>query len=184
MFFLKLPRLLLIAGNGRDSGKTTFACGIIRKFCSGNPIIALKISPHRHKISPCGEVICDSDKLYIVEEMEKTTGKDTSRMLAAGAGRSFLIVAEDEQLLPAVERIMNLVVPDAFLVCESGGLRQVAEPGLFFIVNRTGNKDFKPATRELLPYDHTAVPFDGWKFHFNLDEIVISQQGWEKKTSS
>ncbi len=93
MGILKLPQLLLIAGNGRDSGKTTLACLIIQKFSPEHQIIALKISPHKHRIAAGGKVICDTENLYIAEETNAGTGKDSSRMLQAGASRSFFICA-------------------------------------------------------------------------------------------
>ena len=94
MGILKLPQLLLIAGNGRDSGKTTLACLIIQKFSTDHQIIALKISPHKHRIAAGGKVICDTENLYIAEETNPGTGKDSSRMLQAGAGRSFFICCD------------------------------------------------------------------------------------------
>jgi hypothetical protein len=180
MDILKLPQLLLIAGNGRDSGKTTLACLLIKKFSTDNQIISLKISPHKHKIVTTGDVFCDTENLYLAEETNPHTGKDSSRMLQAGASRSFFICATEEQLPVAMNKILELSDSQALFVCESGGLRKYAEPGLFFIVDRAGNKDIKPGTRMLLEFDPIWLTFDGHDFNLNLNEIVIQHNSWKK----
>jgi len=184
MAFLKLPQLLLIAGNGRDSGKTTLACLIIRKFSTDHEIIALKISPHRHKIAIGGKVVCDTENLYLAEETNANTGKDSSRMLQAGASRSFFICAAEEQLALAMNKILDLAGDHTLFVCESGSLRRYAEPGLFFIVNRSGNESIKPGTQKLLEFDTEWLTFDGHQINLNLNEIVIQHNSWKKISRS
>jgi hypothetical protein len=184
MGILKLPRLLLIAGNGRDSGKTTLACLIIRKFSPGHQLAALKISPHRHRIATGGKMICDRENLYIAEETGEATGKDSSRMLHAGAGRSFFMCSDEHQLIEGLQKILEFTDNQTLIVCESGGLRFFVEPGLFFIVNRTGNMEIKAGTQRLLQFENTGLTFDGNHFNLNLNEIVIHQNCWLKKTTS
>ncbi|MBK8884338.1 MAG: hypothetical protein IPN67_18855 [Bacteroidales bacterium] len=48
---ITIPNLLLIAGTGTKSGKTTMACKIIRQF-SELKITAIKITPHFHETTP------------------------------------------------------------------------------------------------------------------------------------
>lgn len=180
MGILKLPQLLLIAGNGRDSGKTTLACLIIQKFSPDRQIIALKISPHKHRIVTGGDVISDTDNLYIVEETEAGTGKDSSRMLDAGASRSFFICASGDHLLPAMNNILELADDNTLFVCESGGLRRFAEPGLFFIVDRIGSEGIKLSTQNLLQFENIWLTFDGHHFNLNWNEIVIHHNSWKK----
>ena len=43
-----IPNMLLIAGTGRKSGKTTLACACIAHFSKQTGIYAIKISPHTH----------------------------------------------------------------------------------------------------------------------------------------
>ncbi len=180
MGFLKLPQLLLIAGNGRDTGKTTLACLILKKFSSGNQIAAVKISPHKHRIGYGGEVICDTENLYLAEETNILTGKDSARMLEAGATRSFFVCAADEQLMTAMRKILELAEGNTLFVCESGSLRRYVDPGLFFLVDRTGKGILKPSTQSLLEFDPICVKFDGHHFNLNLNEIVIHQNQWKK----
>jgi hypothetical protein len=180
MDILKLPQLLLIAGNGRDSGKTTLACLIIQKFSQEHQIIALKISPHKHRIASGGKIICDTEDLYIAEETDAGTGKDSSRMLQAGASRSFFICSPEDQLPVAMGKILELSDDHTLFVCESGGIRRFAEPGLFFIVGRAGNEDIKPGTHDLMQFENSWLTFNGRHFNLNLNEIVIHHNSWEK----
>ena len=182
MGILKLPQLLLIAGNGRDSGKTALACLIIQKFSPDHQIIALKISPHNHRIAAGGKVIFDKENLYIAEETDAGTGKDSSRMLQAGAGRSFFICSTEDQLPVAMDKILALADDHTLLVCESGGMRRFAEPGLFFIVDRFGREGIKPGTQNLRQFENIWLTFDGRQFNLNLNEIVIHNNNWKKIT--
>jgi hypothetical protein len=183
MSILKLPQLLLIAGNGRDSGKTTLACLILQKFSPSHRIFSLKISPHTHRIAEGGKVICDAENLYIAEETDRGTGKDSSRMLDAGASRSFFVCSAGDQLSVAIKIILELADEHTLLVCESGGLRRFAEPGLFFIVDRFGSEGIKQNTQNLLEFENIWLTFDGHHFNLNLDEIVIHHNRWKKKDS-
>ena len=46
-----IPNLLIIAGTGNKSGKTTLACRMIEQF--RNPgLISVKITPHFHETTP------------------------------------------------------------------------------------------------------------------------------------
>ena len=182
MGILKLPQLLLIAGNGRESGKTTLACLIIQKFSPDHEIIALKISPHKHRIVTGGKVICDTEDLYIAEEKDAGTRKDSSRMLYAGASRSFFICSTEDQLPVAMNKILELANDNTLFVCESGGLRRFAEPGLFFIVGRAESKDIKPGTQKILQFHNIWVTFNGHHVNLNLNEIVIHHNSWKKIT--
>jgi hypothetical protein len=179
---LKLPRLLLIAGTGRNSGKTTLACRIITKYSNTQSIVAMKISPHRHNIEPGGQIWIQNDHICILEETDWGTGKDSSRMLAAGAKRSFFISATEDNLASAVQETLKLVSEDAFMICESGGLRKWVEPGLFLMVSRNGPSVLNSGKRDLIDFEPVWVHFDGQKFDFDLDRIVIQQNSWKTKS--
>jgi hypothetical protein len=125
-------------------------------------------------------VICDTENLYLAEETNALSGKDSARMLQAGASRSFFICAPEEKLLVALEKIRELAEGDTLFVCESGSLRRCVEPGLFFIVDRPGNEILKPGTQSLLEFDPVWVTFDGHHFNLNLNEIVIQDNSWKK----
>jgi hypothetical protein len=175
---MESPRMLIIAGTGRESGKTTLACRIIQNFCSSRTIVAVKISPHLHRMEAGGRIVFRNNVLYIAEETDAATGKDSSRMLAAGAQRSFFVVCEEEKLTESIRRIGAICGEDSYLICESGGLRRWIEPGLFLIVSSGVQKNSKPIAREMLEFEHLPISFDGVNFSFDLNRITIRDNRW------
>lgn len=177
----RLPGMILIAGTGRNSGKTTLACAIIRKFHGTIPLVALKISPHRHTEITRGNVLINEPDVYIEEETDPATGKDSARMLAAGADRSFFIMASDDRLPKAIDTVMELLDEGTFLVCESGGLRQWVEPGEFFITTRKETGD-PPAMLRYSIYSYHRVEFDG-TIGFDISRINHFKDAWKIKSN-
>ena len=128
-----IPNLLIIAGTGNKSGKTTLACKIIEQF-SDRFVAAVKITPHFHETT-AGLTLLNSGQGYsIYEETNAETPKDTSRMLRAGASVVFFAKVTDNTLLQAFTEILDHIPPDSPIICESPGLRQYVEPGLFVIM--------------------------------------------------
>lgn len=176
-----LPHLLLIAGTGRNTGKTTLACNIIRKFSPHKSIIALKITPHFHGNIQSGKVLIDNTNLYIAEETDSTTGKDSSLMLAAGAQQSFFVMATDEHLGSAILEICKMAPSKVLLVCESGGLRDWVVPGVFLMMNSTISGIIKSSAEKLKLLADRLITFDGEKIDFDIDTIEITDNRWTLK---
>jgi len=181
MNLIAMPHMLLIAGTGRNTGKTTFACNILRKFSTTHAIVALKITPHFHRNVQGGNVIINSDSLYIAEETDAVTGKDSSLMLQAGARKSYFIMVADAGLDQAVQAIMPLIPPGSLVVCESGGLRSHIIPGLFFMMCSPGKETAKPAAEKLKLSADRVITFDGEKIDFDLNRIEINENQWKIK---
>jgi hypothetical protein len=128
-----IPNLLIIAGTGTKSGKTSLACKIIRQFRDLN-IIAIKISPHFHETTE-GLISKLENKGYsIYEETNTETSKDTSRMLNAGASKVYFAKVWDDQLFDVFKKIMEFIPSGVPVICESPALRNFAEPGVFIII--------------------------------------------------
>jgi hypothetical protein len=178
---IELPNMLLIAGTGRNSGKTTLACSIFSKFSTFYTISAIKISPHFHNKTGIGTIVYEDECLVIAEETDKKTGKDSSRMLLAGAVKSFFVMTSDEYLPDAMQRILPLLNPTSLIICESGGLRNIVKPGLFFIVNHAGNHSPKPESVQLKEYCDCWVTYDGNGFDLPLNSIQIENLKWSLK---
>ena len=51
IFIMTIPNLLIIAGIGNKSGKTSMACRIIEQFKTLD-IVSVKITPHFHETTP------------------------------------------------------------------------------------------------------------------------------------
>ena len=140
-----IPNLLLIAGTGNKSGKTTMACRIIESF-PDLAITAIKITPHFHETTEGLISTSDSDGYSIYEETNSESGKDTSRMLRSGAARVYFAKVWDNKLPEAFVRIMENIEADTPVICESPALRNFAEPGVFIIMSSENNynkKDIK-----------------------------------------
>jgi hypothetical protein len=118
----------------------------------------------------------------MAEETEKGTGKDSSRMLEAGAVRSFFVVTDDDQLLPAIRQIIEISGNNALLICESGELRRWVEPGLFLIVHGPDSAMGGKAIQELTEFEHILITFDGHDFSYDLNQIAIHDNCWETKS--
>jgi Ni2+-binding GTPase involved in maturation of urease and hydrogenase len=167
-----IPQLLLIAGNGRNSGKTTLACRLISKFCGQVPIVAVKISPHAHN---------GVRNFTIFEETDKSSGKDSARMLEAGATRAVYVTCSDEDIEAVVPEIKHLADQQSFIICESGGLRKAVEPGLFIIVNAAENREIKQSLTPLIDFNHVWMTFDGKNYEPEADKIIIENDKWKMR---
>lgn len=129
------PNLLLIAGTGRNSGKTTVACQIIEKFSPDLELTAVKISPHFH-LASCGLAELIKTEFYsISSEKVRYTRKDSSRMLRAGAAHVYYVEVKDTSMLDAFNALIKLIDPETPVIIESPALRKVINPGVFVLVD-------------------------------------------------
>jgi hypothetical protein len=146
---MKLPNLLLVAGTGTKSGKTTVACRIIEQFRALN-ITAIKISPHFHETTPGLKTIVEETGFAIYEETKPYSAKDTSRMLHAGALKVYFAKVLDDRLLFVFNRIKDLIPEGAPIVCESPALRNFIEPGVFIIISSETTRTRKDISKFLV----------------------------------
>ena len=128
-----IPNLLLLAGTGTKSGKTSMACRIIEQFMNLN-ITAIKISPHCHETTPGLKTIYEETGYAIYEETNRNTSKDTSRMLNSGAHKVYFAKGMDDRLHIVFDKIMDLIPEGTPIICESPSLRNYVEPGVFIIM--------------------------------------------------
>ena len=175
-------RIILLAGAKQNVGKTTFACEIINHIKSlKKKVYAIKISPHFHDKTPPRTIF--SDHRFILSlEQETTTLKDSSRMKAAGADEVFFLQVKDLHLKEAFNYTLSMIPPDDFIVIESGGLRNILKPALFFFlesVNKGTIKENAQANRLLAD---KIVEFDGDDFNFQIKNIKIVEGKIELNT--
>ena len=155
---MKIPNLLLIAGTGNKSGKTTFACRVIEQFMNEG-VIAVKITPHFHETTPGLLLLSEKAGYSVYEETNSGTGKDTSRMLKAGAKRVLFAKVTDNDLLSAFKSIMEYIPEGAPIVCESPALRYYVEPGIFVIM-RSDESNNNKNINQLLELPHVSIHLD------------------------
>jgi hypothetical protein len=170
-----IPNLLIIAGTGNKSGKTTLACRIIGQFAALG-VAAVKITPHFHETTPGLILIEENEGYAIYRETNPDTGKDTSRMLSAGAADVFFAKTTDRTVSAAYESIMRMIPEGVPVICESPALRKFIEPGLFVIMvskDSNNNKDIKYLSS--LPH----VEFDLEYLERNQElPVIFNESAW------
>lgn len=126
-------RLIVITGYGRQSGKTTIACRLI-KMLGPAGVTAVKISPHFHEPQAHLLPLPISSRHYrIWQEMSGDTEKDSSRYLQAGASASYYIQTEENHAHKAFRRLMEKIPAQSAIVCESPSLAARITPDLLIV---------------------------------------------------
>ncbi len=160
MGMVKIQNLLLVAGTGTKSGKTSLACRIITQFRDLG-ITAVKITPHFHETTPGLLARYEEQGFAIYEETDMNSSKDTSRMLKAGARKVYFAKVLDDRLSEVFEKVMSLIPQGTPVICESPALRDYVEPGVFMIISSlTTNKQKDIKHLQKLPH-----------VMFNLEEL-------------
>lgn len=130
----KIPNLLLIAGEGTKSGKTTAACRII-ELMPGTGITAVKITNHFHETTPGLVLLKDGEGYAIYRETDAGSDKDSSRMLKAGAENVYFIKAWDASIAFAFDILLGFLPAGTAVICESIALAGLVEPGVLVITS-------------------------------------------------
>ncbi len=183
---IKLDGMLMIGSAGANVGKTELACAILRKFSRpGEDIVGVKVTTINEKDGQCprggeGCGVCSSlEGVYLItQETDPASGKDTARMLAAGASRVYWLRVLRTHIEEGFAALLETVGPAATSICESNSLRQVVEPGLFFLAERKGAKAWKPSASEVKKYADRIVVSDGSSFDFDIDRITLENGKW------
>lgn len=174
------PSLLLISGDGRNTGKTSLATLIIQKFATISEIIALKISPHFHDLTPGLIPVCSADHFSLYIEENSDTNKDTSRMLRAGANKSYLLQANKEYLKKGFETFIENIQKNIPIICESTGLAEIVKPDVrFHLLNKKAqNISHRETEQEFIPiYYSENIDIQ------ELDRLELSNHQWHYTTN-
>ncbi len=140
-----LPNWLLISGSGRNVGKTTLSCRIINEWSDLKPV-AVKISSHLHPLPEDSEWILRGEDFSVIRET-LISPKDSSKMLQSGAEFSFYAQGPDYRL-PEILSALNTFTHNRPVICESGGLRKLIIPGVYFLI-KDDSKTIKPGINSL-----------------------------------
>lgn len=147
---LKLNNWLIIAGNGRNVGKTWLSEYCIKQLASSHKVISLKIASHMHQLSDDIKYLAgDITNWMLGEECNPSSKKDSGRMLTAGANTAYYAqLCSDKHLPQIIDYIRTTHETDQPIVCESAAIGQFGIPGLAFYIedknniNKTHNWDF------------------------------------------
>ena len=172
-------KILLISGSGQNTGKTSLACKIIEQNKDKN-IVAIKISPHFHTVEN-GNLLFSDNKYQIYQEHNIDGKKDSSKMLLAGAKKVVYIQATDEGLDLAYKKVSELISNNSFVVCESGGLRNILKPAVFLFIKHIDESKIKEKSKYLLALADGVLIFDGQKHIWQKElktsfELSVSQK--------
>lgn len=172
-------RLLIVAGSGRNVGKTEFVSRLIQKISPNQAICALKVSA----VFPDEEFYHGNHsstglKNNLIEETRRNTDKDTSRMLRAGACRVFYLRSDDAGIKKGFEDFQKHVPENAAIICESNSLWQYVNPGLLFVVRSTDGV-VKPRAVPLLERADMIVVSDKLSGFSEIDRVGYNETvGW------
>jgi len=185
---IQVPGMLMVGAMARGAGRTKLACSLIERFSSRCSIIGIKVTTVEDAESGCprGESecgVCSSlqGAYEIVEETDANGDKDTCRMLASGAGRVFWLRALKAHLEEGIAALLDITGVGAVSVCETNSLRRVVEPGLFFMVERRGEENYKASAKDVVRYADRIVRFDGSEFDIGTDEVELADGRWSCK---
>lgn len=166
---INFPNLLLIAGNGRNVGKTWLACRIIEKLSQNHKVTAIKISAHFHPVDADSVVV--QNERFIISAETQINSKDSSLMLQAGAAKVYFIMASPQYLDEAFYFLKD-ELKNKIIVCESGGLVEIVNPGFFLFVMKVGTQIQKP---HLLEYSPIIIRNNNSNFDFDYCKISVSE---------
>jgi len=176
---ISMPNFLNISGEGRNVGKTILACNIIAKFSRDYPIIGLKLTPHVHQDVGNAKAMVTEEDFILYEETGDYTRKDSSRMLAAGATKAYLLQVTEEKLKNGLEEFFHLAGRNSLVVCESGRLHKIIKPGVSLFLRhlscQTGNKNKEIDD----PVNSRIVNFSINSFDLDLNSISIKNNEWK-----
>ena len=122
--------VIVVGGTHRGVGKTALGCGLIgalREF----RWTAVKVTSHEHG---------RSEALW--EETSAGVGSDTSRYLAAGAGRALLASAPESDLSALLDALWARLEPGAHVIFESNRIVEYLEPDLCLMVQGGAEQGF------------------------------------------
>jgi len=190
---IKLDKMLMIGSAGTNVGKTELACTLLNKFGKNHDIVGIKVTTIKDRDGQCprggkGCGVCSSleGNFCITEETGRSSGKDTSRLLAAGAGRVFWIRVLKEHLVEGITALLDVIGPETISICESNSLRQAVEPGLFLMARKNDSNAWKSSARDVRKYADRIVVSDGSSFDLAPDRIKLIDGKWtlvEKATA-
>ena len=182
---IRLANMLMIGSSGSDVGKTELACALLRRLGGDHRIIGVKVTAIGAKDGSCprgghGCGVCSSMDAgcTITEETNRHSKKDTGRLLAAGADRVYWLRVMRTHLGPGLTVLLETVGRDTILICESNSLRQVAEPGLFLMVDRMEGTSWKPSAQQVRQHADKIVLSGDRRFDLDLGRIQLAGTRW------
>jgi len=177
--------MLMIGAANRNSGKTTFACALIRRLAAAASITGAKVTAIRERGGACprggaGCGVCTSieGNFLLTEETDGSGAKDTQRLLGSGAHRVFWLRVLHADIEAGAHALLDAVGRNSLVICESNSLRRVVTPGVFLVFQHAGVSGVKQSAREVIAHADRIVRFDGRAFDFGPERIAVQNGQW------
>lgn len=119
------------------------------------------------------------EKFHLLEETNLDGVKDSSKMLIAGANRSFYLRTRDEYLAEAIDHFFTIIDRRSLIICESITLRKIIKPGLFIIIKSDTAESVKKSLGEVLHLVDLTIVSDGHRFSPGPHIISLNRHGWQ-----
>ncbi len=177
-------RILLIAGTGRNSGKTTLASSLIKHFSESCDIIGLKITsiyPDENDFHGENTSSLSIDFEIFNDTENESEKKDTFRMKQAGASKVFFVRTKDEFISDAVDELFKNIGENQLIVCESASLRNLLKPGVFIMIRSSDESKIKERAKKLFPLADMLLVSENLDLEKIAASIHLDQQGWYLK---
>lgn len=177
---ISCPAFIIISGSGKKVGKTFLAVALIKRFSSQSPIIALKISPHKHDKLGNVVTIMDTPGYRLFQELE-VHKKNSGQFLAAGAKVSCFLETEDGFLGQAIEEFSKKCNPmNLPVVCESGALGTIIKPGVMIYIANP-EKQLNPYKESIRKLADMVLPARRFSASAFVNDIQLTSSGWIKR---
>jgi molybdenum cofactor guanylyltransferase len=182
---IRLENMLMIGSSGSNVGKTELACALLRRFGGSRRIVGVKVTAIASREQSCprggeGCGVCSSmeGRYRITEEADRGLGKDTERLLLAGADKVYWLRVMRAHLQEGLTALLETIDRDAVVICESNSLRQVVEPGLFLMVESAARTPWKDSARQVRQHADCIVHSDGSCFDLALERVQLVGTRW------
>ena len=169
--------ILLLSGTGRNVGKTSFVCTLLKHF-SNQRFVTVKVSPHWHSARQGAVILFEDKHVLLMREDNLDSHKDTSRMLRCGAAEVFYLQhVGEEALMKAFRKMMSFGIEQQPLIIESAILARHIKPALHLRITRS---DVPPSDKPVIemPFDK-LVTFNGKNF-----DLAPGQLRWDNENFS
>ncbi|MDX2033312.1 MAG: hypothetical protein SF339_21740 [Blastocatellia bacterium] len=150
------PEIIVIAGTGSNTGKTTLLCELLRELGREAPWEAIKLTRGHYR--SCGKdphACCVSDLLGEAPTVRSgrdatyVFGKDTGRFWDAGARNVHWVIATDAQVEQGVREALGRVVAPHALI-EGTSVLKFLRPALALLTATGDEAKIKPSARTAL----------------------------------